>query len=168
MTQEEKDLLFKELTSRFPYGVKILEGNVIIETLERIEKVSETDYVVNRVGDGTDGFGFEISDVKLYLRPISSMTEKEMDTLFDILKIDKRGDGESWIKINDLLGIEFFIPEGVWVEDMIKAYDYLYSIHIDFRGLIGAGLALKAPETMYTRFGDMKTVIGTIEHKDRL
>jgi hypothetical protein len=77
------------------------------------------------------------------------MTEEEMDMLFDILKIDKDGNDEDWIKINDDTGIKFFFPTGKWIENVAEAYDYLYSIHIDFRGLIHKGLALEAPAEMY-------------------
>lgn len=40
--------------------------------------------------------------ITLYLRPMSCMTEEEIDKLFDILKIDK-----DQININDVLGIKF-------------------------------------------------------------
>ena len=33
---------------------------------------------------------------------------------------------------------------------MAKKLDYLNSIHIDYRGLIEKGLALEAPDDMYT------------------
>ena len=81
--------------------------------------------------------------VKPYLRPISSMTDEEMDKLFEILKVDKDGKDDDWIKINDVVGIKFFFPTGRWIEDVAKAYDYLNSIHIDYRGLITMGIAVK-------------------------
>ena len=84
-----------------------------------------------------------IEEIKPYLRPISSMTDEEMDRLFDILQIDKDGKDEDWIRINDVYGIKFFFPTGKWIEDVAEAYDYLYSIHIDFRGLIREGLAIE-------------------------
>ena len=51
--------------------------------------------------------------------------------------------------INDVVGIKFFFPTGKWVEDVAEAYDYLNSIHIDYRGFINKGLALEAPDNMY-------------------
>ena len=84
--------------------------------------------------------GTQLKLVKPYLRPISSLTEEEMDKIFDILQIDENtGD---WIKINDALGIKFILPNGRWIEDLAEVYDYLNSIHIDYRGLIEKGLAL--------------------------
>ena len=142
MTQEDKELLLKDLCARLPHGALVLVrkpfGGVVIE--ERVDLTV----------DILKGF-IEDDDIRVrpFLRPISSMIEEEMDKLFDILKIDKDGNEEDWIKINDVLGIEFFFPSGKWVENVAEAYDYLYSIHIDFRGLIPMGLALEAKEGMY-------------------
>lgn len=158
MTQEEKQLLLIDLCARLPYGVKVslnknnigdltavypFDGCVIIENLKN--KIPITDFYSSDYGR----FTIEEGEVKPYLRPMSGMTEKEIDKLFDILKIDKNGKDEDWIKINDVLGIKFFFPTGKWVENVAEVYDYLYSIHIDFRGLVPMGIALEAPEGMY-------------------
>jgi len=136
MTQEEKELLLKDLCARLPYQTKVLyNGNV--ETLSTLHIFDMTHIKLLFL------------DLKPYLRPISSMTDEEIDRLFDILHIDKGGKDEEWVKINDVLGIEFFFPNGRWVEDVAEVYDYLNSIHIDYRGLISKGVALKAPENMY-------------------
>jgi hypothetical protein len=150
--KKDLDLLVKELCARLPYGVKFCQTDVSTTTLKSIGfgrfglipinlfyKKPEF-YLVNEFGR---------LEYKPYLRPISTMTEEEMDMLFDILKIDKDGNDEDWIKINDDTGIKFFFPTGKWIENVAEAYDYLYSIHIDFRGLIHKGLALEAPAEMY-------------------
>ena len=65
MTQEEKQLLIKELCARVPYGVicEISSGSTkIIEPLG--------------IG-GLDRFIIGEFNVKPYLRPLSSMTEEE-------------------------------------------------------------------------------------------
>ena len=69
------------------------------------------------------------------------MTEKEMDTLFEILHIDENSEEVDWIKINDDLGIKFFFPSGRWIENVAEAYNYLNSINIDYLGLINKDLA---------------------------
>lgn len=85
--------------------------------------------------------------IKPYLRSISSMTEEEVDTLFNVLKIDdKRGD---WLKVNDIGIIRLFTEAGKDFYEIAAAFDYLNSIHIDYRGCIEKGLALVAPEDMY-------------------
>lgn len=135
MTQEEKDLLLKDLCARLPYGVKV-DVNFYYATKELSYDLLQ-DFITDE------------KSIRPYLRPISSMTESEMDKLFDILHIDKEGKDKDWIKINDDLGIKFFFPTGKWVENVAEAYDYLNSIHIDYRGLIPIGLALEAKEGMY-------------------
>lgn len=153
MTPEERKLLITDLTSRIEYGVICM-----IERVDdfgprwRNEKL--TGFCNEEGGyfyfDFCYGLAVDFAEkVKPYLRPMSSMTEEEMDRLFDILQIDKDGKDEDWIKINDVYGIKFFFPTGKWIENVAEAYDYLYSIHIDFRGLIHKGLAIEAPEGMY-------------------
>ena len=126
MTQEDKELLLKDLSARLPYGV-----------------ICKSESYKNILFNSSDIPLIESEEIKPYLRPISSMTEDEMDKLFDILHIDKDGKDEDWIKINDVYGIKFFFPTGKWIENVAEAYDYLYSIHIDFRGLIHKGLAIE-------------------------
>ena len=133
MTNEEKQLLFKDLCARLPYGVKIhaeVGGEVFgDEELQIVNKSAILgDYgpvpVVNPVEDDTSD-GFELTNVKPYLRPMSSMTEEEE---------------------NEYRAINCY--EGLFPcnED---ALDYVLSHHLDFRGLIPMGLALEAKEGMY-------------------
>lgn len=71
-----------------------------------------------------NGFDFEIDEFKPYLRPMSDMTDEE-------IRIYRS-------KIERSVGDECY-----------RIYDYLISIHVDFRGLIQKGFALKAPKGMY-------------------
>ena len=154
MTQEEKELLLKDLCARSPYKVKVQ-----IDFGEHCIKYGIDRYVNDtvicvwpetfEVGVNDEDQACNIEDVKPYLRPMSSMTDEEMDKLFNILHIDKDGKDEDWIKINDIAGIKFFFPTGKWVENVAEAYDYFNLIHIDYRGLIPMGLAIEAPEGMY-------------------
>ena len=59
MTQEEKDLLLKDLCARLPYGVIVKDRNGV--------------HVLTR---GNTELGTEY--IKPYLRPMSSMTEEEI------------------------------------------------------------------------------------------
>ena len=147
MTQEDKDLLLKDLCARLPYGVKISIPDLLISSIKNIE-------VLNEIFKGDDGLyrvnnsGILIEYVKLYLRPISSMTEEEVDKLFNILNINQNNESE-WLKVNDINIIRLFTQEGKDFYEISEAIDYLYSIHVDFRGLIEKGLAIEAPEGMY-------------------
>ena len=154
MTQEEKQLLLKVLCGMLPYGVKV-NYKGLIRPLFSVSPTQHYQITLDNAIDGEhNGLEFVSLDVDAvelnpYLRPLSSMTEEEMDKLFDILHIDKDGNDEDWIKINDALGIKFFFPTGKWIENVAEAYDYLNSIHIDYRGMIPIGLALEAPKDMY-------------------
>ena len=71
MTQEEKELLLKDLSARLPYGVKMYCGEDIIMTLRQIDKNCFCEC-------------WENEDLKChsrwmlpYLRPMDSMTEEE-------------------------------------------------------------------------------------------
>ncbi|MGN1125175.1 MAG: hypothetical protein ACI4SM_03215 [Candidatus Gastranaerophilaceae bacterium] len=142
MTREEKDLLIKDLSSRLLYGVKISIPDLFISSIKNIEVLNEIvkgDDDLYRVNDG----GILIEYVKPYLRPISSMTEEEVDKLFNILNINQNNESE-WLKVNDINIIRLFTQEGKDFYEIAKAMDYLYSIHIDFRGLIEKGLAIDA------------------------
>lgn len=117
MTQEDKELLLKDLSSRLPYGVKIEltwwvmgEGTCINTTLEpdQIEQLLN-----DKDGD---------TEIKPYLRPMSTMTEEEKKELG---RISCEGN------IEHKYGIFY------------KSQDYLNSIHVDYRGLIPKGLAIE-------------------------
>ena len=72
MTQEEEDLLFKDLCCRLPYGVKVESIFINPDTKEHklcgIEVLDATCLLIIR-----DGLG----KFKPYLFPISSMTEEQ-------------------------------------------------------------------------------------------
>lgn len=133
--KEYKDLLVKDLYARLPHGVMVHLVDDGFATVARLDRPT-MDFI-------------EDWEIKPYLRPVASMTEAEMDKLFDILHIDKDGKDDDWIKINDDLGIKFFLPTGRWMEEMDFALDYLRSIHIDIYNFIGKKMALEAPEGMY-------------------
>ena len=123
MTQEDKELLLKDLSARLPYGVIVnVNGNN-----EKVDEINPFEGII------TCGFqSFDVNECKPYLRSIDSLNEEEIDKLFDILHIDKDGEDGDWIKINDSLGMLFFFTSGMFVEDVAEVYDYLNSIHINY------------------------------------
>lgn len=68
MTQEDKQLLLKDLCARLFYGIiVIVNGNN-----ERVDEINPFEGIV------TCGFqSFDVEECKPYLRPMSSMTEEE-------------------------------------------------------------------------------------------
>ena len=123
MTQEDRQILLKDLCERVPYGVKINENTqgdftVIGLTMERVFTTCETEGCHN---------DFPIECVKPYLFPLSSMTEEQYDKLY----IDSRVKNDS-IDILDAPA-----------NDM-DAIDWLNKNHFDYRGLIPMGLVIDA------------------------
>ena len=147
MDTKNKELLLKDLNARLPYGVKIEltwwvmgEGTYINTTLE-------PDHIEQLLND-EDGD----TEIKPYLRPMSSMTEeeaKELSILCDITDVLS-------IKITDEY-IDFEVDDGfssietkiIWFNDIISSieiFDWLNKNHFDYRGLIPMGLAIAVTE----------------------
>lgn len=138
MTTEEKQLLLKDLSARLPYGVEVqYKGNRY--DLTEMHKDGRT-YLgsYNSIyGDWHCSLEFE-DYPKPYLRPMSSMTEKEKKAFDKFVCIDEfawNGDTEKGYPNQAII--------------MSDGIDWLLSHHFDYRDLIEKGLALKAPEDMY-------------------
>lgn len=137
MTQENsKQLLLKDLTARLPYGVKIEltwwvmgEGIGINTTLgpECIEELLNDE-------DGN-------TEIKPYLRPMSSMTEEEFTNLkeYSGLKYDQL-DLASF-QNGTYKCLDFYLSE-VPSAVVIKVFDWLNRYHFDYRNLIPMDLAI--------------------------
>ena len=69
MTQEQKDLLLKDLCARLPYGLKISVN-------DKVEKVDGVNVLDNTIEYGS-WLSSEVEEVKPYLFPLSSMTEEQ-------------------------------------------------------------------------------------------
>ncbi len=126
MTQEEKDLLVKELCTRFPYGVICqlsYKGSAVLFT-EKLEL------------GGLEHFIAGSMRVKPYLRPMTSMTEEERKKWASFINytLDKEK-GEMLVS--------------VFVDDVSEYTDWLDKNMFDYRGLIPMGLAFEAPKDMY-------------------
>ena len=138
MTQEDKNILLKDLCARLPYGVKIhyhYYRKPIVKDEDRDLDFSDVESLKYNIEYVEDGW-CEIS-WKPYLRPMSSMTEEECKELGD-LPATFEGIGE--VIPNVPYYIEVTRPEQI---------DWLNENHFDYRGLISMGLALEAPEGMY-------------------
>lgn len=123
MTQEDKELLFKDLSARLPYHTRVkvwLKDGTTEEGALDLE---------HNYGDVLrDAFYYDkIVKIKPYLFPLSSMTEEQYDQLY----IDSRVKNDS-IDILDALA-----------NDM-DAIDWLNKNNFDYRGLIEKGLAIDA------------------------
>lgn len=125
MTEEQKQLLLKDLSCRIPYGVIVnVDENhkVMMESVTWYEEVS--------VDDGSNDL-YTISEVRPYLRPMSSMTEEESE------------------KYEEFLELQAEYTTGADIQFKYNMFDWLNANHFDYRGLIEKGLAIEAPEGMY-------------------
>lgn len=119
MTQKDKDLLLKDLCARLPYGLKC-EINDNVEILDSI--CDDDGYYFNFIGD--DKEGYTLDEVKPYLFPMSSMTEKQCEELIKLINTGQNDNNEF---MRSLCRIEFY-----------------HVNHLDYRGLIPKGLAKDA------------------------
>lgn len=147
MIQEDKELLLKDLCSRLPYNVK---GRDLIDdidiTIVGIDRIYSDDNPMITTIEPCDYI--YLFDIKPYLRPLSSMTEKE--------KIELEYLGfryESGFIINeDANEYDFCEGHPYTMVDETKCFDiieFLSSRHFDYHELIKKGLALEAPKGMY-------------------
>ena len=136
MTQENKQLLLKDLSGRLPYGVMCdaypWQQDKPGLLVECVPEYRNEEIVLKSLAGR---HSISEAKVKPYLRPMSSMTEKEKYEYRHMLGATLNSEGES---------IMF-----VYVEDFSFVVDWLNAHHFDFRGLIEEGLALEAPEDMY-------------------
>ena len=139
MTQDVKDLLLQDLCGRLPYGVKVdttdnddsLENvwdtlwyNTFTEDVKLTHSIEDADKIV------------DISEIKPYLFPLSSMTEEQKEELenlgwyFDNFEIHN---------VSECLGT---YREYVSHSDCFALIDWLNKNHFDYRNLINKNLAI--------------------------
>ena len=127
MKKEDKDLLFKDLCSRLPYGVICFAPDYEygdIGKLWCIEPFEDSDPQITVQYPKGNTITKFCSEVKPYLRPMSSMTEEELKEFQEFRNITPL----DWLPL---------------------ACDWLLEHHIDYRGLIEKSLAIVAPDNMY-------------------
>ena len=157
MTQEDKDLILRDLCARLPYGVYINDRgtpnklvNVCWDGIKFVVNCSPFGTGHGRVG--TPLFDGDICYIKPYLRPLSSMTEEEARDLAilhgyyepEILSVKVT---EKYIDVTLDDGVCGTYTETIWYDEIwiissIKCFDYLNKNMFDFRGLIPKDLAL--------------------------
>ena len=142
MTQEEKQLLLKDLCARIPY-------QPLCKKIDTEDDFCESDVPL----------GYSLRDfvgnkviIKPYLRPISSMTEEEKDDLCKLCDFEKSYDDRDYFSHYGIEIISEYCVNGEKIVESIINYcviDFFYEHHLDWRGLIPMGLAIEAPEGMY-------------------
>lgn len=134
MAQEEKDILIADLCGRLPYGLIIKCNDGFRQSKEILVSID--------VGNGLINYDWRLTDIKPYLRPISSMTEDEKEELRDTY---------AWLYSEYPFDDEDEDEEdvGCHPEPSTETYDWYNRKMFDYRGLIPNGLALEAKDGMY-------------------
>ena len=135
MTQEDKELILKDISGRLPYN-QIVQISLFRDDGRRSD-IELDPRVTENIWEIIDKY-----HALPYLRPMSSMTEEEKhyidnrwgaDNYGDIITYSSYEGGMSTVELADIIGFQ----------------DWLNANHFDYRGLIEKGLALEAPEGMY-------------------
>ena len=143
MTQEDKELLLKDLCARLPYGVRVFVSGDDFDNyqypylLTAISKFGQDSFckIYSPIYTPLGCPGIE--NVKPYLFPLSSMTDKDLIVFLQIrgmnlnsyeLKTFRRGE----------MAIVFTLSS------YSRHSDWLNAHHFDYRGLIEKGLAIDA------------------------
>lgn len=123
----DKELLLKDLCARLPYGIKVGMG---------VELDADYPYILLGINPTACGCAEvyiarngitcvgRLQEIKPYLRPMSSMTEKE----------EKEYCKFSFEAESIYTGLDYDTPS-------MDAIDWLNTHHFDYRGLIKKGLA---------------------------
>lgn len=119
MTQEEKELLLKDLCARLIYGIKCKDqyGDYININIYN----AHIEHLVDQISSGV---------IKMILRPMSSMTEEERKEYKHLVAFSGSSDGAA-----------NFVD---WLNKKMFAYRT-----IDDKDMFELGLALEAPDGMY-------------------
>ena len=122
MTQEDKELIFKDLCARLPYHVKckiwLKDGTTeegLLDLQHNYSDVLQDAFYYNK-----------IKDIKPYLFPLSSMTEEEKE---EYCQLQQR---------------VIYNSKGVINEDVTKYINWCYKKHLDINNLIPMELAIDA------------------------
>ena len=134
MTQEDKDLLLRDLCARLLYGVKVDSVFINPDTKEHkscgIEVFNATSLLMIR-----DGLG----EFKPYLFPLSSMTEKQYNSLYESGILNNCSHSYEYVNPH-IHGVSFIFKE--FKTYSLELIEWLNKNHFDYRGLISKGLAI--------------------------
>lgn len=128
MTQEEKQLLVKDLCSRLPYSVKCSFG--VDDAVYEIIGINPTccgayEIQATHIKSSING-DFRLNSCKPYLFPLSSMTDEQK---------------EEYCKLQEKV---IYNSKGLVNSDVMEYVNWCYKNHIDINGLIPMGLAIDA------------------------
>lgn len=134
MTQEEKDILIKDLCARLPYRVKCCIYNFGENTIRIKEDILwsvQGDNILTLKSCVEKGEAYMYHQIKPYLFPLSSMTEEQKKEYDSIIYSGIELHCERYYDVIDIDEFEVLM-------------DFYHEHHLDYRGLIPMGLAIDA------------------------
>ena len=140
MTRNYKEILLKELSTRMTYGLKVQCDDFLFTFDEKHMGVGAlyTDFY----GKPLESPNIILSgcyygdDIKLYLYPLSSMTEEQCEEFRQVSGLDTDLDSIKQGRVS-LIG-------DIAIDCLYDAIDWLNKNHFDYRDLIPIGLAIDA------------------------
>ena len=137
MIIEDKELLLKYLCMALPYGVKChfkygsAEDDITLSCIDN--NVARFEYGWY----GTFHVSIDADYIKPYLRPMSSMTDEDLQNLSNEIGLGVAFDNEKY---------ELWLKGHTTILDNSLAINWLLEHHYDFMGLIPKGLAIEVTE----------------------
>lgn len=128
MTQEDKEIILKDICSRLPYGVK-----VSVDNTTWCDFAGSTPKQITIDNSYRLLLGVKLGYVKPYLFPLSSMTEEQKDEYTYIVNYIDSNDTDNWKE-----------GEFIYVDQFTQLMHFYHINHLDYRGLISQGLAIDA------------------------
>ena len=138
MTQEDKELLFKDLCARLPYGVKCENfSHTYGRNVFKVTDIRDNGYICGIIDVQYGSSVFDPLELKPYLFPLSSMTDKDLIKFLQIKGMNLNSDE-----------LKTFRRGTTVIVSTLPSYsrhiDWLNKNHFDYRGLIEKGLAIDA------------------------
>ena len=137
MTQEDKQLLLKDLCARLPYKV------ICQVEFKEDGKYNSKDMLLSGIFTDeayftTKGGSMYSNEYKPYLFPLSSMTSEQ---LFEVQEIMEKNE----IEIEDsFFNIIDYSRNTITYLEILAVLEWFYKNHFDINGLIEKGLAIDA------------------------
>lgn len=126
MTQENKELLLKDLCARLPYKIRVSTPDKPICAINSIPNINSTIVI-----DGSGERVYPIKDIKPYLFPLSSMSEEQKKEYYSLVWFD--GLSAGWNR-----------DDAVILNEVEMLIDFYHKNHLDWKGLIEQDLAIDA------------------------
>ena len=149
MTQENKELLLKDLCARLPYKVKCCIYNFGEDTVRIKEDVLwsvQGDNILTLKSCVEKGEAYMYHQIKPYLFPLSSMTDEQKREFYKFFEegiTESANETRQWLRTKR--ADETMRPITIAYVMVHKlVIEWLNKNHFDYRGLIEKGLALDA------------------------